>query len=173
MNSSTNNTLSAPAPPGAGAAGGAAAAAAVSVAVAPKGALTQAEKNYNLLKRQMRQQARRARLEKEQERQRQRALLRENVLLTRRNRRNEAKIAQLRQMWNETQYRIRTYEQQLLRDQTNHMLRMQLQMERQRRDALAEAQEAVSASRGQQRHTAADNNDYILKRNIPCWGCII
>jgi hypothetical protein len=144
--------------------------------VTPKGALTQAEKNYNLLKRQMRQQARRARIEKEQERQRQRALLRENVLLTRRNRRNEAKIAQLKQMWNETQYRIRTYEQQLLRDQTNHMLRMQLQMERERRDALAEAQ-AASAS-GDQRHagagaTAADNNDYILKRNIPCWGCII
>lgn len=134
--------------------------------------LTQAEKNYNLLKRQMRQQAQRARFEKEQERRRQRALLRENVLLTRRNRRNEAKIAQLKQMWNETQYRIRTYEQQLLRDQTNQMLRMQLQMERQRRDALAEARARASSGSASPQQKSLDN-DYILKRNIPCWGCII
>jgi hypothetical protein len=144
------------------------------VAVAPKGALTQAERNYNLLKRQMRHQARQARLENEQlkahERRRQRALLRQNVLLSQRNahmlkqlRRNEAKIEQLKQMWNETQYRIRTYEQQLLRDQTNHMLRMQLQVEKQRGAALADSRTQLTQK----------NNDYILKRNIPCWGCII
>jgi hypothetical protein len=134
------------------------------VAVAPKGALTQAEKNYNLLKRQMRHQARQARLENEQIKARERRLLRENVLLTQRNRRNDAKIAQLKQMWNETQYRIRTYEQQLLRDQTNHMLRMQLQVEKQRRAALAAGSSSSVTSK---------NDDYILKRNIPCWGCII
>lgn len=145
-----------------------------SVAVAPKGALTQAERNYNLLKRQMRHQARQARLENAQlkahERHRQRALLRQNVLLSQRNahmlkqlRRNEAKIEQLKQMWNETQYRIRTYEQQLLRDQTNHMLRMQLQMEKQRGAALADSTAQLTQK----------NDDYILKKNIPCWGCII
>jgi hypothetical protein len=135
-------------------------------AVAPKGALTQAERQYNLLKRQMRHQARQARLEKARERHRQRALLRENVLLTQRNRRNEAKIAQLKQMWNETQYRIRTYEEQLLRDQTNHMLRMQLHHEKQRRAALA-AQWVPPPP------PPPKNDDYILKKNIPCWGCII
>ena len=138
---------------------------AAAVAVAPKGALTQAEKNYNLLKRQMRHQARQARLENEQIKARERRLLRENVLLTQRNRRNDAKIAQLKQMWNETQYRIRTYEQQLLRDQTNHMLRMQLRAEKQRRAALAAAGSSSSVT--------SKNDDYILKRNIPCWGCII
>ena len=140
----------------------------INAAVAPRGALTQAEKHYNHLKRQMRQQARQARLENEQLKGRERRLLRQNVILSQRNshmskqlRRNEAKIAQLKQMWNETQYRIRTYEQQLLRDQTNQMLRIQLQAEKQRKNAL------------ENQLAPPQNDDYILKKNIPCWGCII